>query len=463
MIKIRRTLILICTLCVTWFEAFAITPLRLADDINKEFVSATNIIEVRNDDDLNSALILAEDGTKIKFNSDILIKKQLVIDKSIEFDLDGHSLILDRANQALTNSEDKCISNTNTQESSASMIRKKPGVIATIRNGVIKLNMFGMGDRKFVSTQEEFLSAIRDQSVRNICLLNDIHMNSDVLINRDVNIDMAKHKLKFDEGRLIVGGISNAKYKVYDSEEFTKDYTNEIVNNADRVIKEQKFKKSKGSLFNRYKKFLKWSSDSDRKYSENEIRVFDSFMYFDDIAVTIQNGTIEGSKGEIVTKMKEKKGLGGTKGEDGNPAVEVISGNINLNNVNLIGGEGREGSKGSSAVSRWFWNKRAGNGGNGGRGGDALLIHSRATIRANNLITKGGKGGNGGEGGDNHLTNRQNLLGRDLTGKGGKGGQGGFGIGFYDYYKYGCINGGHSFLGLNGFNGQNGKTISLVN
>lgn len=160
-----------------------------------------------------------------------------------------------------------------------------------------------------------------------------------------------------------------------------------------------------------------------------------SIMNYDTLNIIGGDG-LNGSDGKSYSRdissdaSYAETGLNGTAGNDG--GYGIVANRLIISavhkNISIIGGNGGNGGKGGDgAGSDRKGKERAGNGangGNGGNGGDAIYLTGTCEINLNDssLYLCGGNGGNGGNAGAGG-----NGRSDDSGGKGGLGGSGGKG------------------------------------
>lgn len=217
----------------------------------------------------------------------------------------------------------------------------------------------------YVQSQRELINAAKSSSkAEKIILENDITLSKNLVLSKTVVLDMNGHKIVFAPGYCCKIGTCTIDRK-------TKEYN-----------------------------------------------------YVDDISVKIENGTMQGAYGKdgmdgingyVTQNVLAGAMKNGGKAKDGKSCIEVISGNLFINNSTIMGGNGGNGGNGKRAYASII-STTAGRGGNGGNGGYAIL-QGRGCVVASKSKIVGGNGGIGGNGGNTDI-----IVGR--ASRGGNGGNG---------------------------------------
>ena len=273
-------------------------------------------------------------------------------------------------------------------------------------NNNVKMN----SNKIFVQDANTLAIAISNSRAgEKIILNNDINLDRNIEIKNSVNIDLNGNKLKLTNGSKIIVGekvFDHTEYKtVHHSGQHVPHCTTKYVTQSNGESKEVK------------ETSWVWEPGWNETISENIYR------YMDNIDVVFENGEIKGSEGASGRDGQPNTffACSGKNGENGDVAMDIISGAVRLRNIRVIGGDGGHGGDGAyqAILHIPFFTGNAGHGGNGGNSGAAVLLQRKECKLIQDIntgISRGnpGYGGKGGEANPNH------WIGHGTDGKDGK-------------------------------------------
>lgn len=295
----------------------------------------------------------------------------------------------------------------------------------------------------YVYTEDQLNSVAKNfYGPSNIVVMNDIFLKNDLYINRNISIDLGGHSLVFARRNMSCHiGYSRSVYSVYTPVKKVDYYNTSVVtttyNNTTYTSMSQVPVEGVYYYFNRYDYFDNIRYDEYSRYCYTE--------YGDDIQVNISNGRILGYTGNYA----------------GGDALNVISGNVYLNDLTICGGNGADGKRGKDARRGVFINSKANDGEDGYNGGFAIIIN-RGNVYAQNCYISGGNGGNGGNGGDSNVSRQDRILSRALNGEAGRAGKGSSAVKVYGSNSCFMDQGVCTVIsGINGIRGMDGTDFYL--
>ncbi len=255
-----------------------------------------------------------------------------------------------------------------------------------------------------VSTCEQLINYINNDSSQTICLNNDIKLNQNLIITKSITLNLNNHSIIIPKNCFISCGKK------------------EPINNNEKI---QSGTKSS------------WFCSLFKKEPKNNI-----YKYYDNICITLKNGLIKKDNGENGLDILNSKNMLAKRPKSINHgqiacpdfSITAISGTLNIKNITISGGNGGNGGNGTCTKEIHFL--LSGSGSNGGNGGNGInIFHSdmgKIYITDSNLIP--GLGGNGGSGGE---PNPNYWLWSGLKGSNGKDGKNGIIINDFSklYYR----------------------------
>lgn len=215
-------------------------------------------------------------------------------------------------------------------------------------------------------------------------LTKDLYIKNKLTIESNLTIDLNKHKLIFENPDV---QISIGKKKLC-----RKGHPVTHGGCHEKRTKETRYYDEHG------KKYITKIEDCYVWVPEYKtIEYIDYYEYDDKLEVIIKNGFIEGANGQKVEDKKSAYWFWEANGGDGCTPVEVfnlVSGQLNLKNVQVVAGNG---SNGGNATYSALWHVMLIGGGDGGDGG-SIFFADQGMIVADNSDFFPGRGGIGGKG-----------------------------------------------------------------
>ena len=218
-----------------------------------------------------------------------------------------------------------------------------------------------------------------------LVLTEDLYIKNNLEIESNLTIDLNKHRLVFKnpEVQISIGKKIKVSYTVKHRGHYEK--------------------RTKGTRYydENNKKYTTKEEDYDvwiPEYETTEYR--DEYIY--NVKVNIKNGFIEGANGKKVEDKKSAYWSWDADGDDGCTPAEIfnlVSGQLNLKNVQVVAGNG---SNGGNATYSALWHipliggGDGGDGGNGGNGG-SIFFADHGMVIADNSNFIPGRGGVGGK------------------------------------------------------------------
>ena len=230
----------------------------------------------------------------------------------------------------------------------------------------------------------------KDINKPELVLTKDLYIKNKLAIESNLTIDLNKHKLIFEnpDVQILIG--KKISFKV--------PYQVKHKGHFEKRTKETRYYDEHN------KKYITKKEDYDVWIPEYESTEYEErYRYDDNVRVNIMNGFIEGANGKKVEDQKSAYWFWEAYGDDGCTPAEVfnlVSGQLNLKNVQVVAGNG---SNGGNATYSALWHipliggGDGGDGGNGGNGGSIFFAdHGMVISRNSNFFP--GQGGIGGKG-----------------------------------------------------------------